>query len=60
MMGEVEQVRVGDHLFEFGDTPGNGYCYKHQSFACLDTEDVQREIHDAVATEIRNGLSDEE
>jgi hypothetical protein len=31
----VEGVEMGDHYFEFGGM-GDGYCYRHQTFKCLD------------------------
>lgn len=30
----IEQVAVGQHLFQFGGV-GDGFCYFHQSFRCL-------------------------
>lgn len=33
-INNIEQIRLGDHLFEFGGH-GDGYCYGHQSFKCL-------------------------
>jgi hypothetical protein len=30
------QVEVGGHEIQFGGSDGDGYCYAHQSFDCLD------------------------
>ena len=39
--GDIE-VEVDDHLFGLGGQ-GDGFCYAHQSFDCLDTlDDEQR------------------
>lgn len=31
----IQGVELGDHYFEFGGM-GDGYCYTHQTFKCLD------------------------
>jgi hypothetical protein len=32
---DVEEIRLGDHLIQFGGM-GDGYCYGHQDFDCLE------------------------
>lgn len=32
---DVEEIRLGDHLLQYGGM-GDGYCYGHQSFDCMD------------------------
>jgi len=34
-MNDITEVKLGDHHFGFGGM-GDGYCYGHQSFDCLD------------------------
>lgn len=42
-INDVQGIEVGTHYFEFGGQ-GDGYCYKHQSFDCLDNlSDEERE-----------------
>lgn len=33
--GDVE-IKVNGHMIQFGGADGDGYCYAHQSFDCLD------------------------
>lgn len=35
--GEIQQIQLNTHKFEFGGHQGNGYCYGHQSFKCFDS-----------------------
>lgn len=56
-----EQVRLGDHDFGFGGV-GDGYCYGHQSFDCIEnlTPDERRALTAAepVADDSTNGPVD--
>jgi hypothetical protein len=31
-----ETIAVGDHRIQYGGGDGDGYCYGHQSFSCVD------------------------
>ncbi len=35
----MEQIEVGTHSIQFGGADGDGYCYKHQSFDCVLTDE---------------------
>lgn len=39
-------VEINDHNIQFGGSNGDGYCYGHQSFDCIDnlTDDEWRDI----------------
>lgn len=47
-INDVSEALVSDHKFEFGG-PGDGFCYSHQSFKCLDnlSTEEKRALNDA-------------
>lgn len=47
-MNDISSCEVNGHRFEFGG-PGDGYCYEHQSFDCLDnlTDEEKKAIDEA-------------
>ena len=34
--GSAEFIRTGGHNIQIGGSDGDGYCYEHQSFNCLE------------------------
>jgi hypothetical protein len=54
-LSDMETWYVNGHKLQFGGGDGDGYCYTHQSFACLD--DLSDEEWEAIhAEEERMGL----
>lgn len=45
---DISEALVNGHKFEFGG-PGDGFCYAHQSFNCLDnlTNEEKKALDDA-------------
>lgn len=45
--GELIQVR--DHRIQFGGSAGDGFCYAHQSFDCVDnlTDEEKKAVREA-------------
>jgi hypothetical protein len=45
---DISSCKVNGHHFEFGGQ-GDGYCYEHQSFDCLDnlTDEEKKAIDEA-------------
>lgn len=55
LIHDISECRINDHKFEFGG-PGDGYCYSHQSFDCLNnlTEEEKDAIDNAEYEEDEN------
>lgn len=55
-INDVSEARVNGHKFEFGG-PGDGFCYSHQSFKCLDnlSTEEKRALNDAEYTTEKEG-----
>lgn len=47
VINDIEEIQVGTHKLEFGGV-GDGYCYAHQSFDCLEhlTDEERKALHD--------------
>lgn len=46
----AEQIEVGSHSIQFGGgVQGDGYCYRHQSFDCVEnlTDEEREAVHEA-------------
>jgi hypothetical protein len=45
---DIEEIEVHGHHLSFGG-PGDGYCYAHQNFECIEnlTEEEWKAIRDA-------------
>lgn len=46
----AEEIEVNGHRIQYGyGTGGDGFCYAHQSFECIDnlTPDEKAAVHDA-------------
>ena len=35
IFNDVEEIELGEHVLQFGGM-GDGYCYGHQSFDCME------------------------
>lgn len=44
-----EIIEVGTHRFQCGGPDGDGYCYLHDSFSCMDnlTDEERQALRDA-------------
>ena len=44
-----ELIKVGDHTIQFGGSDGDGFCYAHQSFDCVEnlTNDERQAVREA-------------
>lgn len=54
----AETIDVNGHKLQYGGADGDGYCYGHQSFQCMERLSVEEQKAIDVAADFRPGLSE--